>query len=346
MSGVKGAGKRRRLEAGRPGVKPPSPDYSLGEYSALAAAGACPGRCRGCWLRGRAMQKAVPVGVGAMAALLGLEPRPGTQEAAAAAQAFRQDLRRGQRQTRRPGGGPATRDAVERAIKRRPRTRGQARHHSAGFAPFHCALMQPPPMPWRRPGPATAKMYAGRALDRQCAGNGDHAIRTPWAAPGRAGDGGVLARKRPVHEGQNVDLVECLRQGASPAWSSGIDKGDDRSPGLNRGRIEASQSSKGGEPDVRSYGQDRAGHRRARVESAAPSPGALHAQGAVGRPVGYAARGARAGRGGPRRRIHVRRAWTNAADTEELPKEAEAAMGKLDILVNNAGLTRDNSRCA
>jgi 3-oxoacyl-[acyl-carrier protein] reductase len=32
----------------------------------------------------------------------------------------------------------------------------------------------------------------------------------------------------------------------------------------------------------------------------------------------------------------------DAAATEELPKQAEAAMGKIDILVNNAGLTRDN----
>jgi [acyl-carrier-protein] S-malonyltransferase len=48
---------------------------SLGEYSALAAAGAltiadCARLLR---IRGRAMQKAVPVGTGAMAALLGLE---------------------------------------------------------------------------------------------------------------------------------------------------------------------------------------------------------------------------------------------------------------------------------
>ncbi len=42
-------------------------------------------------------------------------------------------------------------------------------------------------------------------------------------------------------------------------------------------------------------------------------------------------------------RVHVLPCnLADAAATEELPKQAEAAMGKLDILVNNAGLTRDN----
>ena len=49
--------------------------HSLGEYSALAAAGAfsIADTARLLRIRGQAMQKAVPVGVGAMAALLGLE---------------------------------------------------------------------------------------------------------------------------------------------------------------------------------------------------------------------------------------------------------------------------------
>jgi [acyl-carrier-protein] S-malonyltransferase len=49
--------------------------HSLGEYSALAAAGALSvaDTARLLRIRGRAMQKAVPVGTGAMAALLGLE---------------------------------------------------------------------------------------------------------------------------------------------------------------------------------------------------------------------------------------------------------------------------------
>src|ERR1700691_4554027 len=49
--------------------------HSLGEYSALAAAGSLSiaDAARLLRIRGRAMQKAVPVGVGAMAALIGLE---------------------------------------------------------------------------------------------------------------------------------------------------------------------------------------------------------------------------------------------------------------------------------
>src|SRR6201986_1865308 len=49
--------------------------HSLGEYSALAAAGslAVSDTARLLRIRGLAMQKAVPVGVGAMAALLGLD---------------------------------------------------------------------------------------------------------------------------------------------------------------------------------------------------------------------------------------------------------------------------------
>ena len=49
--------------------------HSLGEYSALAAAGALSvgDTARLLRIRGRAMQDAVPVGVGAMAALLGLD---------------------------------------------------------------------------------------------------------------------------------------------------------------------------------------------------------------------------------------------------------------------------------
>ena len=62
--------------------------HSLGEYSALAAAGALsvPDTARLLRIRGRAMQAAVPVGVGAMAALLGLEFDAAAAVAAEAAQ--------------------------------------------------------------------------------------------------------------------------------------------------------------------------------------------------------------------------------------------------------------------
>src|SRR3954449_12302584 len=62
--------------------------HSLGEYSALAAAGALTisETAKLLRIRGRAMQEAVPVGSGAMAALLGLELDAATEVAAEAAQ--------------------------------------------------------------------------------------------------------------------------------------------------------------------------------------------------------------------------------------------------------------------
>src|SRR3989440_2238528 len=62
--------------------------HSLGEYSALAAAGALSvaDTARLLRIRGRAMQAAVPVGAGAMAALIGLEFDQAVQVAAEAAQ--------------------------------------------------------------------------------------------------------------------------------------------------------------------------------------------------------------------------------------------------------------------
>src|SRR5206468_10566408 len=62
--------------------------HSLGEYSALAAAGSLSigDTARLLRIRGRAMQRAVPVGAGAMAALLGLELEAAREIAAEAAQ--------------------------------------------------------------------------------------------------------------------------------------------------------------------------------------------------------------------------------------------------------------------
>jgi [acyl-carrier-protein] S-malonyltransferase len=117
--------------------------HSLGEYSALAAAGALSlaDTARLVRIRGRAMQQAVPVGVGAMAALLGLELAAAAAVAAEAAQ--------GQvcQAANDNGGGQVVvsgdKAAVERAVEI-AKARGAKRAMMlAVSAPFHCALMQP-----------------------------------------------------------------------------------------------------------------------------------------------------------------------------------------------------------
>lgn len=117
--------------------------HSLGEYSALAAAGTftLADAARLLKARGRAMQKAVPVGEGAMAALLGIELDEAEEIAKEAAAdevcAVANDNAPGQVVV---SGSTA---AVERAVKL-AQARGGARAIMLPVsAPFHCALMAP-----------------------------------------------------------------------------------------------------------------------------------------------------------------------------------------------------------
>lgn len=117
--------------------------HSLGEYSALAAAGAISvaDTARLLRIRGRAMQSAVPVGVGAMAALLGLDFAAAAEVATEAAQ--------GEICQAANDNDPAQvvvsghKGAVERALDL-AKARGAKRAILLPVsAPFHCALMQP-----------------------------------------------------------------------------------------------------------------------------------------------------------------------------------------------------------
>ncbi len=117
--------------------------HSLGEYSALAAAGAISiaDTARLLRIRGKAMQEAVPVGIGAMAALLGLDFAAVQEVAAEAAQGeicqAANDNDPGQVVV---SGHKA---AVERACEI-AKERGARRAVLLPVsAPFHCALMQP-----------------------------------------------------------------------------------------------------------------------------------------------------------------------------------------------------------
>ena len=117
--------------------------HSLGEYSALAAAGAISvaDAARLLKTRGRAMQAAVPVGQGAMAALLGVGKDAAEKLAAEAAQGEVCQLANDNEPTQAVISGAKT--AIDRAA-------GLAKAHGVRrflplnvSAPFHCALMQP-----------------------------------------------------------------------------------------------------------------------------------------------------------------------------------------------------------
>ncbi len=117
--------------------------HSLGEYSALAAAGALglADTARLLKRRGRAMQRAVPVGEGAMAALLGLD-LPAAQDVVAAASegevcACANDNAPGQVVV------SGARAAVERAIKLAAEKGARRSILLPVSAPFHCQLMAP-----------------------------------------------------------------------------------------------------------------------------------------------------------------------------------------------------------
>jgi len=117
--------------------------HSLGEYTALCASGAfsLADTARLLKLRGQSMQAAVPVGIGAMAALLGADIAKATALAEAAAE--------GQVCTVANDNDPTQvvlsghREAIERAVamvKDHGIKRGMLLPVSA---PFHCPLMQP-----------------------------------------------------------------------------------------------------------------------------------------------------------------------------------------------------------
>ncbi len=117
--------------------------HSLGEYSALAAAGALQvaDAARLLRLRGAAMQDAVPVGEGAMAAILGL----GFAEAKAVADKAAEDQVCQAANDNDPSQVVVSghREAVERAIELAKEAGAKRAMLLPVSAPFHCALMQP-----------------------------------------------------------------------------------------------------------------------------------------------------------------------------------------------------------
>ncbi len=173
--------------------------HSLGEYSALAAARsiALSDAARLLRIRGDAMQEAVPVGQGGMAALIGTDPDQAREIAAEAAQgdvlAVANDN----------GGGQVVvsghKAAAERAIEI-----AKAKGVKRGIllpvsAPFHSPLMAPAAerMRWRC---RYRGQCSGRARRRQYGRARRHRSRRNPPAAGRAGDrDGALARERGLY---------------------------------------------------------------------------------------------------------------------------------------------------
>ncbi|PRY24872.1 [acyl-carrier-protein] S-malonyltransferase [Aliiruegeria haliotis] len=176
--------------------------HSLGEYSALAAAEALSvtDTARLLRTRGRAMQQAVPVGQGAMAAILGLGFDAVGEVAAEAAQ--------GDVCAAANDNDPAqvvvsgTKAAVERAVEI---AKGKGAKRAVMLpvsAPFHCALMQP----------------AADAMAEALAGVDIHAPKVPVVANVRAeavSDPEVI-RKLLVEQ-----VTSSVRWRESVAWMAG-----------------------------------------------------------------------------------------------------------------------------
>jgi [acyl-carrier-protein] S-malonyltransferase len=119
--------------------------HSLGEYSALAAAGALglSDAARLLKLRGQAMQKAVPVGVGAMAALLGADLEQVQKIAKQAADETKAVCGVGNDNSPGQVVVSGAKEAVERAIAIATEQGVKRSVMLPVSAPFHCALMQP-----------------------------------------------------------------------------------------------------------------------------------------------------------------------------------------------------------
>jgi len=117
--------------------------HSLGEYSALAGAGALKlgDAARLLRTRGRAMQQAVPVGVGAMAALIGLDLDAARSVAEEAAQGDVCEAANDNAPGQVVISGHAA--AIDRAVVIAKEKGAKRAMKLPVSAPFHCALMQP-----------------------------------------------------------------------------------------------------------------------------------------------------------------------------------------------------------
>ena len=171
--------------------------HSLGEYSALAAAGAfsLADTARLLRLRGQAMQKAVPVGVGAMAALLGVGIDVAEKVAAEAAQGDVCQVANDNEPTQVVLSGHKS--AIDRVADIGKKYGVRRAVPLPVSAPFHCALMQPAADAMAE---ALGECHRARPFSArrgECLGAADFRSGRNQKATGRAGDRhGPLARVR------------------------------------------------------------------------------------------------------------------------------------------------------
>ena len=183
--------------------------HSLGEYSALAAAGSfsIADAARLLKLRGQAMQKAVPAGEGAMAALLGAEMAQAAEICAEAAPVPESETN--ERQVVEPandnGGGQVVisghRAAVERAVAIAADKGVRRAMLLPVSAPFHCALMAP------------AADAMAEALE-----NHRHRARRRAADRQRLGGQGHRSGGNPRPAGPPGDRARCAGANVSMRW--------------------------------------------------------------------------------------------------------------------------------
>ncbi len=176
--------------------------HSLGEYSALAAAGSLSitDTARLLRTRGLAMQKAVPVGVGAMAALLGLDYD--------AAVAVAEEAAQGEvcQAANDNGGGQVVVSGAKAAVERATEIAKEKGAKRAMLlpvsAPFHCRLMQPA-------ADVMAKALAGVTVNRPAVPLVSNVLAAPISDPEEI-------RKRLVEQ-----VTGTVRWRESVAWMAG-----------------------------------------------------------------------------------------------------------------------------
>src|SRR5215468_1025245 len=285
--------------------------HSLGEYSALAAAGSLTisDAARLLRTRGLAMQKAVPVGAGAMAALLGLDYEAAVAVANEAAQ--------GQvcQAANDNGGGQVVvsgdKAAVDRAVEI-AKTKGAKRAMLLPVsAPFHCKLMQPA-------ADVMAKALSEVTINKPASPLVSYVLASAISDPDEI-------RRRLIEQ-----VTGTVRWRESVAYMAS--KGVTRFFEIGAGKVLSGLVKRIADGAVGATG----GIGGAIAE-------ALHRQGAT-----VAISGTRrevldglAAKLGER--VHVLPCnLSDSAAVEALVPSAEAAMGQVDILVANAGITKDN----